>query len=185
MRIVFLGWGSLIWYSRELPIISEWLQGGPFLPIEFSRVSSQGRLTLVVDQVNGVGTPTRYAISSSGHLAQAVSDLKKRENTSTQYIGYVDVTTNTYSSTHYVNQVTIHNSIADWAMTNNFDAVVWTALPSNFKDKTGDDYSVEAALSYINGLVGDEYTNATEYIVRAPEDVLTPFRKRFNDYMEI
>lgn len=36
LRIVFLGWGSLIWDPRELPVIGDWQSGGPVLPIEFS-----------------------------------------------------------------------------------------------------------------------------------------------------
>jgi hypothetical protein len=45
MRIAILAWGSLIWNPRYLPLASEWVLGGPVLPIEFARVSADGRLT--------------------------------------------------------------------------------------------------------------------------------------------
>ena len=44
MKIAILGWGSLVWDSRQLPHSGEWHTGGPVLPIEFSRVSKDGRL---------------------------------------------------------------------------------------------------------------------------------------------
>lgn len=40
MKIVVLGWGSLIWNPGDLKINSEWQKDGPTLPIEFARVSS-------------------------------------------------------------------------------------------------------------------------------------------------
>lgn len=42
MRISILGWGSLIWDWRHLPITGDWQRGGPVLPIEFSRISRSG-----------------------------------------------------------------------------------------------------------------------------------------------
>jgi hypothetical protein len=52
MNIAILGWGSLVWDQRVLPTESEWNSEGPRLPIEFSRVSQDGRLTLVIDSCN-------------------------------------------------------------------------------------------------------------------------------------
>jgi len=58
--IAILGWGSLIYELGELEsyVASDWKDGGPKLPIEFSRVSSSrdGALTLVIDEKNGVET---------------------------------------------------------------------------------------------------------------------------------
>ena len=46
MKIAVLGWGSLIWDPKELDANNEWNNDGPFLPIEFARISNNGRLTL-------------------------------------------------------------------------------------------------------------------------------------------
>ena len=57
MKITVLGWGSLLWDKR--PEFDEqhdaWQSDGPYLKIEFSRVSStrNGALTLVLDTKNG------------------------------------------------------------------------------------------------------------------------------------
>ena len=63
MAIAILGWGSLVWDPRDLPHYGPWRKEGPTLTIEFSRVSSDCRLTVVVDPVAGAPCPTRYAIS--------------------------------------------------------------------------------------------------------------------------
>ena len=51
LKIVYLGWGSLIWDYSNLPINS-WKQSELELPLEFSRISDygHGRMTLVIDQ---------------------------------------------------------------------------------------------------------------------------------------
>jgi hypothetical protein len=64
MKIVVLAWGSLVWDPRTLRLAHSWMEGGPVLPIEFSRVSDNGRLTLVIDEGHGVDVPTRYALSA-------------------------------------------------------------------------------------------------------------------------
>ena len=47
-RIACIGWGSLIWDPRSLPIEGMWSTDGPDLPIEFTRESSDGRMTLAI-----------------------------------------------------------------------------------------------------------------------------------------
>jgi len=168
MKIAILGWGSLIWDQRDLPIDGNWHKGGPILPIEFSRISSDGRLTLVIDEKNGVPVRTRYAQSKSGTLEQAIEDLRKREGTSKSMIGVVSQTIN--------NATAGCDTIKAWALDNMWDSVVWTGLPSNFEDKKHRSFSVENGLMHLRGLANEKKDKAWEYIERAPEEVITPLR---------
>src|SRR5207245_1731296 len=102
----------------------DWKPGGPVLPIEFSRISHDGRLTLVVDIENGTDVTTRYALSSRTNVKDAVEDLRKREGTVQTGIGFVDLVNGTMNPT----QSSITNRIWDWAKKAGVDAVVWTGL---------------------------------------------------------
>jgi hypothetical protein len=168
MKIAILGWGSLIWDQRDLPTLGVWQKGGPVLPIEFSRISSDGRLTLVIDEKNGVPVKTRYAESGSGTLDQAIEDLRKREGTSKSMIGVVSQT--------IVNAKAGSDIIKAWALDNKWDAVIWTGLPSNFEDKKCISFTAENGLMYLSNLAGEGKAKALTYIERAPEEVITPLR---------
>jgi len=170
MKIAILGWGSLIWDQRELLTLDGWQKGGPILPIEFSRISSGGRLTLVIDEQNGVPVKTQYARSGSANLSEAIEDLRKREGSPSHRIGVVSPTIN--------NVKTGFDTIKSWATNEKWDAVIWTGLPSNFADKKDVPFTVENGLVYLSGLVGEEKAEARKYIERAPKEVDTPLRRR-------
>jgi hypothetical protein len=133
MKIAILGWGSLTWDSRDLPIFGTWQKDGPILPIEFSRISNDGRLTLVIDERNGVKVPTRYALSSRTDLELAITDLQHREGTPNRdRIGFVDLQRNRQSDRALSTAPATCERIRLWAWKNRFDAVIWTALGPNF-----------------------------------------------------
>ena len=50
VKSVVLAWGSSVWDPRELKIASKFAPNGPLLPIEFCRISGDGRLTLAIDE---------------------------------------------------------------------------------------------------------------------------------------
>jgi hypothetical protein len=169
-------------------------QGGPTLRIEFSRVSEDGRLTLVIDRENGADVPTRVATSTRSTLDDAVTDVwiretrffgersgaEKRSKDGT--IGYADLAGENASIKIHPDHQYAYDLITPWLKTSGFDAVVWTALRSNFKD-----FSVEEAVNYLKSLPRTFHSekasqqDAFEYIVRAPEEVETPLRKRLRD----
>jgi len=43
MKIAVLAWGSLVWDRRDLAVAGNFEPTGPRLPIEFCRVSGDGR----------------------------------------------------------------------------------------------------------------------------------------------
>ena len=53
VKSVVLAWGSSVWAPRDLQIASKFAPNGPLLPIEFCRVSDDGRLTLAIDETFG------------------------------------------------------------------------------------------------------------------------------------
>lgn len=180
MRIAILGWGSLIWEPGDLPLQTDWIMGGPQLPLEFSRASTSrdGALTLVIDPKNGTMVQTRYAISERSVLPEAIEDLRKREKTASDSIGYVNLTEGSKRCNFHPE---VGDVISRWAEDNNIDAVIWTDLPSNFSEKIGADFSVPKAIEYLKTLSQDGATKARRYIREAPNEVDTLLRRMVRD----
>jgi hypothetical protein len=180
-KIAVLAWGSLVWDQRDLKIAAKFDPTGPRLPIEFCRVSADGRLTLVMDEANGAECISYQACSSFDNLEAAAANLADREGMpSTANVGFVDLvagTANTISLKRHPKSV---NTIRAWAISNGYDTVIWTALGMKFKDATGVLFSVVAALSYLETLDGLRFSKALEYIRRAPPVVQTPVRVAVN-----
>lgn len=172
MKIAILGWGSLIWRPENLSVKSEWLLGGPYLPIEFARISSDGRLTLVV-KTGATEIQTMYAISKFETLDEAVFDLAVREGCGKNKIGYciknVEVNPNNFNS---------RNNLISWLNDkDDIDAVIWTNLSANFKEKIDIELNNQNAVNYLKYLPQDVQAKAEEYIRKAPAIVNTPIRR--------
>jgi hypothetical protein len=177
-NIAILGWGSLINEPEALNIEGDWQTGGPVLPIEYSRISQSrgGALTLVIDPVHGALVETFYAKSSCTDVSAAITNLQNRERTSEQRIGFVDLLTSTSRSAH----AEIQSVIEKWTKSNDFDAAIWTDLPSNFAEKSGcGEFSVENAIGYLNHLPDKGRRQALYYFDITPEQIVTELRKAF------
>ena len=170
MKIAILGWGSLIWDSRDLCIDGEWHDDGPELPIEFARISGHDRLTLVLRK-GEKNVRTLWVHSGLNDLEYAICNLKKREGTKRDSIGYIDLNSG-YCCCNVIPKVV--DSIKDWAREKNLDAVIWTDLPSNFEDRRGlfTDVNVIAYLRCLK-----DQCNAEEYIRKAPCQIRTRMRQ--------
>ena len=79
MKTAVLAWGPLVWDPRELRLAAEFVPNGPLLLIEFCRVSSDGRLTLAVDETYGALCQTYSAPSACENLDAAIENLRERE----------------------------------------------------------------------------------------------------------
>jgi hypothetical protein len=174
MRIAVLGWGSLVWDPRELQIRGGWNKDGPFLPIEFARISRDERLTLVLyPGANAV--QTLWAISANEDLNQARKNLREREGTNIEGIAYVSILDD------QSNCQTVPEScevIRQWAEENELDAIIWTDLPSNFKKETGMDFTEDNVIIYLRSLEGESLEKAEEYVRKTPPQVKTTIRGR-------
>jgi hypothetical protein len=183
MSIAILGWGSLIPDPRGLPKEGEWRQGGPTLPIEFSRISQlgerEGCLTLVIDERNGTPVPTFYATSTRIDLDLAIADLQAAERTPDRHnIGFCDLAGVHESARARDRHPRALVTIRRWAAENRFDAVIWTALGPRFRDGPARvPFSPEEALRYLDGLPDPVKARALAYIHSAPDTTMTRFRR--------
>jgi hypothetical protein len=149
------------------------------------RPERAGCLTLVIDEQHGANVTTRFALSTRTNLDDAIADLRTREGTSSDRIGYVNLLRNTERP--YARQQHPHacDTIKAWAQAQRLDAVVWTALPSNFAEVAQRPFSVETAIQHLKALTEPATSHALEYLRRAPEEVMTTLRKAFNRSMEL
>ncbi len=174
MRIAILGWGSLIWDPCDLPREGTWQEGGPALPVEFSRISSDGRLTPVIDPDHCSPVPTRFVLSPRADLDDAVSDLRTREETGSRKIGFVDLR-------HGTERCRVGNLLEilrNWTREHGFDGVVWTDLEPNFEEQLKIAFSLDVAEGYLLRLPKTVANRARKYIENAPAEVDTPLRRR-------
>lgn len=178
MKIAILGWGSLIWNSQNLRLLSDenntiWIEEGILLPIEFARISNDGRLTLVI-KPKAKNVKTLFAISSFENLDEAILDLTIRENCGRNKIGYAEKK----SKTIFPSNLFFEQKVWTWlTKMEEIDAVLWTNLSPNFKDKMGKELSIESAINYLKNLPLDANARAEEYIRKAPESIDTPIRR--------
>lgn len=168
--IACLGWGSLIWNSDGLPIEGEWQNDGPQLPVEFTRVSGQGRLSLVVTE-GAQRVPVLWCLLSVASLDEAVQALAKREGCGRNAIG---IWSAARSSGHPECL-----PVGAWACRRNLPAVIWTALKPGFPGNRGKPLTCQQALDHLRALNGAELLGAEEYIRRTPPQIRTPYRAGF------
>jgi hypothetical protein len=166
MIIAIIAWGSLIWEPKELQFDEKigWLENGPILPIEFARISNNKRLTLVITP-DGTPVKTMYSISTNNRLDLAVTNLMKREGTIKRHIhSYCKI--NGFSDDTF----SYKKNITDWINNTDYDCVIWTNLPENWKEKTND------RIEYLKSLSLDESLLAKEYICNTPKQTQTNYR---------
>jgi hypothetical protein len=165
MKIAYLGWGSLIWNSRELNLPeNQWKKDGPLLPVEFVRISDNGRVTLVIDK-KSEPLPVLWAIAKEKNIKDAVNLLAKREGpTDPKNIAHVNVAD--------VTEDPIEQVVIDWLKEKDINAAIWTNL--SYKNSRP---SVEEIINYLRDLNGDKLNLAKEYILKAPPQIMTLYRR--------
>ena len=184
MKSAVLGWGSLVWDRGDLQVAADFAPSGPQLPIEFCRVSADGRLTLVVDESFGALCTTYSAPSAIKNLDAAIENLRLREEMhNARGIGFVELASAKQSDMALQRHPQAVATIAAWTKSNGYDAAIWTALASNFDEHGGEPFSVSAAIRYLETLEGQhaaKFASALAYIRNAPPEVETPVRDEVN-----
>jgi hypothetical protein len=171
-----------VWDPRELSAGAAFAPDGPLLPIEFCRVSGDGRLTLVVDEDYGIACKTYSAPSALHSLDEAIENLRLREGMpGAREVGFVVAASGKQSDVATQRHPEAIATIAAWVAANGYDAAIWTALASNFGEhgKGGEPFSVTAATRYLERLAGQDaakFARALDYIRKAPPEVDTPVR---------
>lgn len=167
MRIACLGWGSLIWDPRELPIQRQWFQDGPPVPVEFLRRSMDDRITLVLHE-SAAPVRSLWAIMDSHDIGVARKALCDREGTSLKWIHVWKPGMDTPK---------LIPDMPTWAANNGLCGVVWTALPPKFDGKTGEAPSCDEVIGHLSQLKGLKRDNAERYIRNAPRQIDTLYRR--------
>ena len=166
-NIACLGWGSLIWDPRELPIQRHWFDDGPLVRVEFARRSGDDRVTLVLHRE---AEPVRslWALMDADSIEMARQHLGIREGIpKTRWRDSIGAWPKSTPDCIV--------GLDDWARAKQLDAVVWTALSSNFEEGQSLEHRV---IEHLQLLVGSKRDTAERYIRRAPRQINTEVRRR-------
>lgn len=175
MKIAILGWGSLVWNPKLLQYNTTfgWQKDGPMLPLEFSRVSKDFRLTIVLEPTAKL-VQSLYAISTNTTIDEAVLNLAVREGSARSAIGYYDKHTNETKPKEFKH---IEN-IKKWLTFHpDIDAVMWTNLNANWKEAGRLKSKKQDRIEHLKALDGPTKAIAEEYIRKAPIQIATNFRQ--------
>jgi hypothetical protein len=171
VNIACLGWGSLVWDPRGLPVKGAWFEDGPFVPVEFARQSDDGRITLIIES-NARPVRCLWAAMNASDIQSAREALRSREGihpkNELKHIG-------SWSTGDASPE--LMPGLPEWAMSRSVQHIVWTALPPKFngEDRTP---ACEEVVDYLSGLVGEQCSNAERYVRFAPNQIDTAYRRR-------
>jgi hypothetical protein len=179
MEIAVIGWGSLIWCPGSLRIKTKWRSDGPKLPLEFARISQDGRLTLVI-RPGAEKQPTYWAISEFDNLDDACQNLREREGCATPHIHWVTAKNGAADDVPPM----VVKAVSGWRTTRELDAAIWTGLTTNWKEKRGGrDFTHKDAVRYLQELESERdrakstYDRAREYVENTPPLIQTKVRR--------
>ena len=170
MKLACLGWGSLVWDPRGLPVVGPWFEDGPFMPVEFTRKSNDGRITLVCDDQ---AAPLRvlWAQMQVPDLHAARLALRDREGINAEQWEHL-----VPAWISGEDDPKGFLGISAWAHSVGLEGVVWTGLGHKFNDNTGRP-TVGEIISYLDGLRRPVRVKAEQYVRRTPTQIDTEYRR--------
>jgi hypothetical protein len=182
-KIACIGWGSLVWAPRDLPLVDEWRNDGPSLPVEFARESGDApgtrRITLVIcPEAPRVTTYWATLDASTINVARDQLGVREYKDATAKWIaknvGFWDERTDTSFGLE-------EKIIATWAMANGLAGAVWTNLPCGFRESRETMPQSEAVVAYLRALGPEDRLGAEEYVRNAPGQIDTPYRRAIED----
>ena len=180
MAIGVIGWGSLIWCPNVLRLRTAWHVDGPRLPIEYARISKDGRLTLVIHE-SSADQDTLWAEWDGTDLETARNNLRVREGCALTSIH--GVSRQRLSCGNPPDNVA--GRVREWLTGKGLDAAIWTGLESNWQQKRQSPFSAEDAVEYLRSIYasrppddGLTLSRVREYIQNTPQQIQTEVRRR-------
>lgn len=182
-----LAWGSLIWEPKVLDYNKQlgWLYDGPNLPLEFARISKDGRLTLVITE-DGTPNKTFYTLSNINlSFDEAIENLRIREGKCPKKdIGFYKAETDEFHSDDFKYKEEIRN----WSNEKKIKNIIWTDLPKKWSYQNEMDETVNVnpnkRIEYLKSLTGEKKEKAEEYIRNAPKQVKTNYRNQIEQELD-
>lgn len=154
-----------------MPIQRRWFEDGPLVPVEFTRQSSDGRITLVVDPA-AVPVRVLWALMLPTELQAAKEALRDREGiTGNNWMSRIG----SWQRGEPAPQAM--SSLPNWAQAHGLDAVVWTAFRPKFNSNETRP-TVDEVVQYLRTLTGTARDNAERYVQCAPRQIDTEYRRR-------
>ena len=138
--------------------------------MEFTRKSSNGRITLVITPC-ARPVQSLWAIMDLNDPNDAREALRKREGSAlvADQIGL-------WKNEESAQSPEKIPDLAGWASQKEMDAVIWTALCPKFDDSKATP-TEETIIGYLKTLSGNRRDNAEKYIRRAPRQIDTAYRR--------
>lgn len=146
------------------------MDNGPCAPVEFSRQSDDGRITLVIDKD---AEPLRllWAPLQCSDLEEAEKALCLREGVPTKSCADA-IGTWKFGEPDPIDIP----RLSKWASDQDVHSVIWTALKPRFNDEERSPSSDEL-IAYLNKLAGTVRDRAREYFEKAPLQIDTNYRR--------
>lgn len=171
--IACLGWGSLIWDPRDLPLLGPWREDGPTIHVDFLRHSSRSRVTLVLDP-SGPAVPSLWNQLRAPTWEEAARVLAIREG----------VEKMPWMISHWMPGAPEPPNVvglAAWAASTGISHLVWTGLPPRWNGMDGNVPTKAQVVDFLRNLPLDKKPAAEDYVRRAPRQIVTPIRTALAD----
>lgn len=186
MKIAIIGWGSLLWDKDPFfdSKHGDWKEGGPLLPLEFSRISRSrgGILTPVVDTRHGELSPTAYCLSNREDFMDTVCDLRQREGCLYKYVGWSHLGPRIVGDP--CPNFEVYRQVINWQRANDIEMAVWTGLQPNFQRTTNTRFSISAAMDYLNNLPTEMKLEFSKYVEKLPRFATTPLLEHIRTHYD-